>query len=859
MIAQIFILLTALISIMPETISAQAVVFEINTPIKPFKLTTPVASGGNVAVTQAMVDIETNYKQGPDKLSVSISESWFKWTYTENTADSGYLTITGNGDINSYYRVLNAVTFVTSSMDNSDRTITWNLGTGMYFSPSKHLYVFVKKPGITFTAANAECSKSSMLGMAGYLATIAYPYSKFGSTAGEQAFITSKLHGLGWIGAKDVGNDEWQWIGGPEKNLVFYSRCKMVTQQQCTATTKSCSWLICSNKCTSYKTVSVRDCSGAPKAQVNAAGYTEYSNWAGGEPNNAGGEDFGHMYGNGQWNDFADGNRNCEGYVCEYGGLENAPYVISGSQLMTPGCSKYTKDQCSTQRQCRFNSDTNKCEINDCFVITDEMACDRHPTCEWDYDPLPEHCTEDHCMMYDKAPASKCNGDPKCYHNGVTCVDKVCSTMRQCDCVKNPVICFWDPKYANAGGTKGKCMDLQYATCPAIDLLFMLDASGSMRSYGTANPRENAFYRTVEEIRKWANDAPMTGHGWTTNEKDAKVQDELNNARGFRLGLAAFGHADCVNIYRGNHAPGCVSAKSSKYVVFGDQDSTARDTVSYSNMDIAGCIAKCEANANCKGFDWNAGWKTCYMQETTGSLTANGANDYYKRNKDLEDDHFTGKINEFMDDLDWQEDFYVGYWTNLAPGLDMAAKMFSYPAGITRQKVMLIIGDGALTDQSAVNNGGYRNTLVNNLKVKVFAIVLKDSPASASDSLKQIVSLPVTTYFRNDVSPSTLRKSVLDVWCDPTSQFGAALPAPQITGVCSKYPPDSATCNDDTGCVFNMVKNTCDVSPCIQLCTQPECIAQQLCQWDSSSGMCKRKTCDDKISEATCSAIDICQ
>eukprot|EP00759_Apiculatamorpha_spiralis_P039575 PhF_6_TR38574/c2_g3_i1/m.57272 len=789
MLTHALIFLATLTSLLPDT-NAQSVIFEAGEAIKPFKLTPP-ASGGNVEVTQAVVDIETNYKQKVDTLSIPL-ESWFSAKFTDTTPDSGYLTITGKSDINNYYRILNTVTFLTTVADGSDRTITWNLGTGVFYSPTKHLYMFVSRPGISFTNAQLACQNSKVLGMTGYLATVTQPHSKYGSPAGEMAFITSKLNGLGWLGAKDVGNDEWQWFVGPEKGLAFYSRCKMVKTVQCTQWTRSCIFFFsCTNKCAASQTVLVKDCSGNPAPVVNAAGITEYSNWAPIEPNNAGGEDFGHMYGSGQWNDFSDGNPSCEGYVCEYGGLENAPYVVSGTQLMTPGCSKYPKDQCATQRQCRYNADTKICEVNECFTITEEMACDRHPTCEWDYDPEPEHCAENHCMMYNKAAPQKCNSDPKCIHNGVTCVDKVCSSMRQCDCVKNTAICFWDPKYMNAGGTTGKCMDLQYATCPAVDLLFMLDASGSMKQYGLDSPRVNAFYRVVEEIRKWANDAPLTGHGWTADETNANTQKELNNARGFRLGLAAYGAPDCVNIYRGGKNPACVAPK------------------------------------------------------------ANSAS--------IENDHFTGKLSEFMDDLDWQEDFFVGYQTYLAPGLDMAYKMFNYPAAIKRQKVMLIIGDGSLTDQTTVISGGFRSQLVDGLKVKLFAIVLHQSPGPASESLKQIVSLPVTTYFRNDIEPETLRKSVLDVWCDPTSQFGAALPAPQITGVCSKYPPDSATCNDDTMCVFNMAKNTCDVSPCIPLCTEDECKPQQLCAWDPKDSMCKRKTCDDKITEGTCSAIDICQ
>jgi len=52
----------------------------------------------------------------------------------------------------------------------------------------------------------------------GYIATI--------TSAGEQAFLGNTLKELSiikaWLGGKDVEEGKWQWLGGPEKDQVFY-------------------------------------------------------------------------------------------------------------------------------------------------------------------------------------------------------------------------------------------------------------------------------------------------------------------------------------------------------------------------------------------------------------------------------------------------------------------------------------------------------------------------------------------------------------------------------------------------------------------------------------------------------------
>ena len=161
--------------------------------------------------------------------------------------------------------------------------------TGQFFwAGNGHYYEFVNAQGISWQDAVTQAAQRSLYGLEGYLATV--------TSAEENAFIAPLLGGQGWIGASDEGTEgTWLWMTGPEAGTAFWQGLS----------------------------------SGAP---VNG----EYNNWAGGEPNNLGGEDYAHYLSNGQWNDYPVQTGSIQGYVVEYGGmpgdapeLEAAPLTIN--------------------------------------------------------------------------------------------------------------------------------------------------------------------------------------------------------------------------------------------------------------------------------------------------------------------------------------------------------------------------------------------------------------------------------------------------------------------------------------------------------------------------------------------------
>ncbi|MDN4480370.1 fibronectin type III domain-containing protein [Demequina muriae] len=160
---------------------------------------------------------------------------------------------------------------------------------GVVYSPSnEHFYEYVPSGAITWTQARAAAQGRSYLGQTGYLATV--------PNAEVNNLITSRIDGAQnvWLGGQGILNHDsysrvWEWVDGPLAGQHF---------TRCYFTEGSCYFL-------------------------DNAGL--YSNWSGGEPNNAGGNEprivtnWGSF--SGLWNDLPDYSDAISGYVVEYGTL----------------------------------------------------------------------------------------------------------------------------------------------------------------------------------------------------------------------------------------------------------------------------------------------------------------------------------------------------------------------------------------------------------------------------------------------------------------------------------------------------------------------------------------------------------
>jgi hypothetical protein len=201
---------------------------------------------------------------------------------------TGVLVFNGTTTASNWETVLRGVEFrsTTSTCYALQRRVTFVAGIVFYNPLTEHFYEYVSG-STTWTNSKTSAENRSYFGRAGYLATM--------SSEAENNFIWKLMSSDGWFGASDemgvvntakgttafasqaAVEQKWHWVTGPEKGTQFSNGSTAVVGQ--------------------------------------------YAKWAGGEPNNAGGEHYGQFYsGNaGQWNDLP--NTSLPGYICEYGDM----------------------------------------------------------------------------------------------------------------------------------------------------------------------------------------------------------------------------------------------------------------------------------------------------------------------------------------------------------------------------------------------------------------------------------------------------------------------------------------------------------------------------------------------------------
>lgn len=240
----------------------------------------------------------SNYKPGEDLLEyrgeIALKTNW--------NAQYGYLELTGQGTAAEYTRAIKQVYYKNLSAvpTTGDRNVTVTLRDADFLPFTGHFYKYIPKLDITWTEARDSAARMTYNGLKGYLATI--------TSTEENDFIWSKIDGIGWIGASDADLEgEWKWVTGPEAGTVFWR-------------------------------------GGISGTRVNG----QYCNWATGEPNNAGDEDYAHVNQNPQkeqksWNDLenaGDGPNSqyyrARGFIVEFGGLSGDPELhLSASTVIS--------------------------------------------------------------------------------------------------------------------------------------------------------------------------------------------------------------------------------------------------------------------------------------------------------------------------------------------------------------------------------------------------------------------------------------------------------------------------------------------------------------------------------------------
>lgn len=246
----------------------------------PLTLDNQIVINETGTIDGALVVISSGFVSGDELLYTGTLPTGITRAYNNVT---GVLTFNGIITPSQLQAIFRAVQINTTSTNAQDRTVTFNMGSALPFSANNHFYQFITASGISWTAAKAAAEQLTFFGRQGYLATV--------TSAAENQFIVSKIQGQGWMGASDEQTENvWKWMTGPEAGTQFWQGL----------------------------------------SSGNVVGGL-YNNWASGEPNNAGNEDYAHFLTNGQWNDYPLALGSIQGYVVEFGGLSNDPCVVTSA------------------------------------------------------------------------------------------------------------------------------------------------------------------------------------------------------------------------------------------------------------------------------------------------------------------------------------------------------------------------------------------------------------------------------------------------------------------------------------------------------------------------------------------------
>ena len=736
------------------------------------------ACGCDSSTSGASVFIEAGYVRGEDTLRCTNQS--FVCSFNE-VSGVLYITSTTLTTVSDFTNAIKSVAFHTTDTSGESKSLTYNYGKGIYSSRTGHFFNYFETPK-THAAAEADCRSDAnkLLGSTGHLLM---PSSE---EAQKAAANTIPVGSDSWIGA-ELSGTEWSWA------LLGHSFYSTVTGK-------------------------------------NA---TEYSNFAPGQPS-AG--DTAIMQQSGTWSTVS--SATTHNYVCQWGTIDDICLEdkdASSTVTLLAGCNFYTSSAaCESHASGLCEWDITQTSSSPCIPVPcqqhgTEISCDHDVRCHWGADPLSgsETCSTNYCSLKHSS-VGPCTLDPKCIwvKNKVLpdglladlCIELHCPLVTErCECAKYET-CVWD-----AGS--GSCASKVNQGCPLADIVFIMDASGSMDSKFGAHPV--GYYGMIEQIRDWLKDATLTG-------EPSSSQKTASATSGFRLGFISFGRADVALYPPSATLPGI------------------------------GCTGECITGPGGLGAnDWfkpnfntewpsDKRWKKSIIQATFPISGTTGDTPGY----------LSGKYSELTNDLDWHEAYFFRKWSKsktylldgLYEGIQWLKNYGSNANG--RRQIIMILTDGALHDKKADLQA--LNPTDNR---EVFGIVLRKGKGSTSASdkaagtLKPIVTNPATHFV--NVPLSNLKSDVLDHFCNPDSVFGKVMSniagGQQHGASCSSLTND-VNCMANAVCDWNYASSSCEISKCLDMCNFDLCVGNG-CDYNSATKACTRKpleNCEQLQSAGLC-------
>lgn len=245
-----------------------------------------LTSGNNATTTPNVATSITGFQiVGPSASTTPVKLFSTSGTLAMTTTTG--LTFTGSptgsviyfsGTVANINAALSTLTYTRASTGTDTLEVSLVPFGEAFFTTNNHLYKFIGGT-INWNNAFTAAQTQTAYGVSGYLATI--------TSSAENAFVSGRLTGDGWIGGADTAVEGvWRWVSGPEAGTNFWNG-------------------------------------------TGGGSSPTYASWAGGEPNQSGEEDCAQTYvSSGNWNDLPC-TATVAGYVVEFGTPGNLPGIVA--------------------------------------------------------------------------------------------------------------------------------------------------------------------------------------------------------------------------------------------------------------------------------------------------------------------------------------------------------------------------------------------------------------------------------------------------------------------------------------------------------------------------------------------------
>ncbi|KAJ9463991.1 putative Membrane-associated protein, partial [Diplonema papillatum] len=441
-------------------------------------------------------------------------------------------------------------------------------------------------------------------------------------------------------------------------------------------------------------------------------------------------------------------------------------------------CDAGDLESCVSDDRCQWSSRL-KCTVATCGEYPSEKCCRHDPECEWDVTVAPALCRQTYCPKT-YTTQSACDQDSTCLWSTSLskCLVLNCNELNACAC-RNTAGCFLDT-------AKDRCVESTFGQCPTLDVVLLIDGSGSMTYTFGRHP--HGFYALIEILRDWIHSVPLTGE----KARDKNLPPEGPTTGGLRVGIIQFSGK--------NAGWYSYSWEGITYWYWWDGYPESRET--YGNIGTGGLLS-----GDVNELDDDLDWHDKYFLHK-GTMIQGG----------LED---AGRMFDDSELLRQRVLFIITDGQIFDP----------HRLAPARKK---LDKENVETFGVVVRRQSYHTSADRSAELTLAPVTSDPN----EDHIMNIMLDEITSSVLNDMcNPRGKFGSLIMAKTNTPGQAGVHQP-------CSSY-ENSNACTVDAGCKWHPSDEECEDSPCFKHCDQPTCAADtvNLCLWDDKTGCLKETIC----------------